>query len=200
VSKTDKQNGIRQGLLLEYITLGWNVVGVIVVIYAAIKASSIALAGFGIDSLIEILASAVVVWQLKTIEDKREATSLRIISIAFALLVSYVLIQIIHTLISHSHPQPSLPGVIWLAVTFIAMMMLAFGKGKVGNKINNTVLITESKVTRIDAYLAAAVLVGIGLNGLLSWWWADPLAGLVIVYYGLRESHHVWHEANDLSK
>lgn len=194
----EQKDGIRRGLMLEYVTLGWNVVGVGIVMYAAIAAGSIALTGFGIDSLIEILASAVVVWQLKGIEDNRETTALRVISVAFVLLVIYILSQIIHTLLTHSHPEPSIVGAVWLGVTFVAMMLLAIGKSKVGNAINNPVLLTEGKVTRVDAYLAAAVLVGISLNGLFGWWWADPVASLVIVYYGVREALHAWGEANEL--
>jgi divalent metal cation (Fe/Co/Zn/Cd) transporter len=193
-----QKDGIRRGLMLEYVTLGWNIVGVIIVIYAAIEAGSVALSGFGIDSLIEILASAVVVWQLKGIEDHRETTALRAISVSFVLLVIYILSQITHTLFTRSHPHPSILGAVWLGITFVAMMLLALGKSKVGKAINNPVLLTEGKVTRVDAYLAAAVLIGISLNGLFGWWWADPLAGLVIVYYGIREAHHAWGEAKEL--
>lgn len=174
-------------------------VGVIIVMYAAFKAGSVALTGFGIDSLIEILASAVVVWQLKGIDDNREATSLRVISVAFVLLVVYILSQIGHTLFTHVHPHASPIGVIWLGVTFVAMMLLAIGKSRIGKLINNPVLLTEGKVTRVDAYLAAAVLIGISLNGLFGWWWADPVASLVIVYYGIREAHHAWGEAKELA-
>lgn len=197
---TQKRDGIQNGLLLEYATLGWNVVGVFIVIFAAINAGSIALAGFGIDSVIEILASAVVVWQLKGIDDNREAVSLRVISVSFMLLILYIFIQNARTFLAHTHPHPSNVGVIWLAVTFVAMMLLSSGKSKVGKSLNNNVLLTEGKVTRVDAYLAGAVLVGLVLNGIFGWWWADPLASLVIVYYGFRESIHAWAEANLASR
>jgi divalent metal cation (Fe/Co/Zn/Cd) transporter len=195
----DKMQGIRQGLLLEYVTLLWNVVGVVIVIFAAIKASSVALAGFGLDSLIEILASAVVVWQLKGANERREAKALRIISVAFSLLAIYILLQAARTLTSSTHPHTSAIGIIWLSITFVTMLSLAYGKHKVGNKIQNPVLLTEGKVTLVDAYLAGAVLIGITLNALFGWWWADPLAGIVIVYYGIKESHHAWLEAKELA-
>lgn len=194
-----KQHGIRQGLQLEYITLTWNVVGVVIVILAAIKASSVALAGFGLDSLIEILASAVVVWQLKDVGERREAKALQVIAIAFAMLAIYILLQAIRTLLDKTHPHTSVTGIIWLGITFIVMLSLAYGKHRVGNKIQNTVLLTEGKVTLVDAYLAGAVLIGITLNAALGWWWADPLAGLVIVYYGIKESRHAWAEAKELT-
>ena len=197
-ASTPYAKGVRQGLKLEYITLSWNVIGMAIVLWAAISAHSVALAGFGLDSLIEILASAIVVWQLTGVGERREAKALHVIAIAFALLVIYILLQVAHTLLTRSHPQTSTIGMVWLALTFIVMLSLAYGKRQVGRKIQNPVLITEGKVTLVDAYLAGAVLIGITLNALLGWWWADPLAGLVIVYYGVKESWHGWHEAREL--
>ena len=186
---------LRRGLYLEYITLGWNVVGTVIVIAAAISAGSVALAGFGIDSLIEILASVVVVWQLRGSGQQRERTALRLIGLAFFALVIYVLFQSARTLLTQAHPQSSLLGIVWLAATLIAMLLLAWGKHQTGTALNNPVLLTEGRVTLVDAYLAAAVLVGLILDSLFGWWWADPIAALIIVYYGVREGWHAWHEA-----
>jgi len=180
----------RRGLRLEYVTLAWNVVGTVVVILAALAARSIALAGFGLDSLIEIFASIVVVWQLTGATADRERKALRLIGIAFALLSLYILAQSVRTLASGHHPGTSIGGLIWLALTVLVMLALAAGKRQTGNALGNLVLQTEARVTLIDAGLAAAVLVGIALNTTLGWWWADPLAGLVIVYYGAREGAH----------
>lgn len=192
-------NLLRRGLYLEYTTLGWNVIGAGIVIASALATQSVALAGFGIDSLIEIVASLVVVWQLKGVGQRREASALRLISLAFVGLVIYILAQSGHTLLTQTHPGTSVLGVIWLAATLIAMLLLAWGKQRTGTQLNNPVLITEGHVTLIDAYLAAAVLLGLILNRWLGWWWADPVAGLVIVYYGCRESWHAWHEAGQAS-
>jgi divalent metal cation (Fe/Co/Zn/Cd) transporter len=186
---------LRRGLYLEYITLGWNVVGTVIVIAAAISAGSVALAGFGIDSLIEILASVVVVWQLRGSGQQRERTALRLIGLAFFALVIYVLFQSARTLLTQAHPQSSLLGIVWLTATLIAMLLLAWGKHQTGTALNNPVLLTEGRVTQVDAYLAAAVLVGLILDSLFGWWWADPIAALIIVYYGVREGWHAWHEA-----
>ncbi|HTK07015.1 MAG TPA: cation transporter [Ktedonobacteraceae bacterium] len=186
---------LKRGLLLEYLTLGWNVVGVIIVIVAAFAAHSVALAGFGLDSLIEIFASVVVVWQLTGVDLKRERKALRLIGIAFLLLVIYILAQLVYTLIAGIHPATSIGGIVWLAVTFIAMLLLAWGKRVTGQKLKNEVLLTEGKVTLVDAYLAGAVLIGLVLNALVGWWWADALASLVIVYYGIREGIHALHES-----
>ena len=190
-----KEPLLTRGLRLEYLTLGWNVVGVVIVVLAAIAAGSIALAGFGIDSLIEIFASVVVVWQLNGVDQHRERRALRLISIAFFALVVYVAVQAGHALITQSHPATSLLGIGWLAATLIAMLLLSWGKHVTGRALNNPVLLTEARVTLVDAYLAAAVLIGLILNRVFGWWWADPLAGLVIVYYSFREGWHAWHES-----
>ncbi len=188
---------IKRGLLLEYITLGWNVVGVIIVITAAYMARSVALAGFGLDSLIEIFASIVVVWQLLGVNQNRERLAMRLIGTAFFVLAVYILAQIVVTLLTQTHPGPSIAGIVWLTATFVAMLLLAYGKHVTGKQLGNVVLMTEGHVTLIDAYLAGAVLTGLILNALFGWWWADPLASLVIVYYGIREGIHAWREEGE---
>jgi divalent metal cation (Fe/Co/Zn/Cd) transporter len=188
-----RQDLLRRGLWLEYVTLGWNVVGCSVVLVAAVLARSVALAGFGLDSLLEIFASVVVVWQLTgSATEQRERRALKLIGAAFLALAVYVLAQSIVTLVGQAHPATSPGGIAWLALTLVAMLALAWGKARTGGALNNPVLQTEARVTLVDAYLAAAVLIGLLLNAVLGWWWADPMAGLVIVYYGLREGWHAW--------
>lgn len=183
----ERQRLVRRGLTLEHLTLGWNVVGSVVILVAALIARSVALAGFGLDSLIEIFASVVVIWELTHASTEREAKALRLIGIAFLVLALYILAQSGYTLLRQSHPQTSPLGIIWLTATLAVMLLLAWGKKITGERIQNPVLITEARVTLVDALLAAAVLVGLVLNAAFGWWWADPLAGLVIVYYGVRE-------------
>jgi divalent metal cation (Fe/Co/Zn/Cd) transporter len=189
---TERAALLRRGLWLEYLTLGWNVVGSVVVIGAAFAARSVALAGFGLDSLIEIFASVIVVWQLRNIGQDRERTALRLIGGAFFALAVYILAQTAYMLITHSQPHHSPLGITWLAVTVAAMFLLAWGKSVTGRQLGNAVLLTEARVTVIDGILAASVLVGLVLNTLFGCWWADPLAGLVIVYYGIKEGLHAW--------
>ncbi|MBW4042712.1 MAG: cation transporter [Acidobacteria bacterium] len=179
---------LRRGLRLEYATLGWNVVGTVVLVLLAIRAGSPALAGFGFDSLIEIGASLVVVWELSGAPELRERRAMRLIGVAFALLAAYVVVQVVVVLVVARRPAPSPLGIAWTAVTFVVMLLLATGKLRTGARLGNPVLQTEGRVTLVDAGLAAAVLVGLVLNALLGWWWADPLAGLVIVYYAVREA------------
>jgi divalent metal cation (Fe/Co/Zn/Cd) transporter len=182
-----------RGLRLEYATLSWNVVGSVVVLGAAVAARSVALAGFGLDSLIEILASMVVVWQLRGGERDRERRALRIIGGAFIALAVYVAAQSTYTLATRSKPHHSPAGIVWLVATVAVMVALAAGKARAGRALANPVLQTEARVTMIDAYLAGAVLTGLVLNAAAGWWWADPLAGLVIVFYGVREGWGALH-------
>jgi divalent metal cation (Fe/Co/Zn/Cd) transporter len=183
----DDQVLTRRGLLLEYATLGWNVVGCWIVLISAYLARSVALAGFGIDSVIEIFASLVVVWQLKAINKDTEELAERLIGIAFFLLAAYLAVQSIVVLLAGFHPHTSPVGIAWLVLTAAAMFSLAYGKGRAGAALGNPVLQKESKVTVVDGLLAVAVLIGLVLDAALGWWWADPLAAFVIVYYGVRE-------------
>jgi divalent metal cation (Fe/Co/Zn/Cd) transporter len=166
----------RRGLALEYATLGWNVVGTVVLVLAAVASGSIALAGFGVDSLIEIVASAVVVWQLKgdAADASRQQQALRIIAIAFVLLAIYIAVQTALTLRARTHPGHSILGIVWLALTVVAMFALAAGKRSTGKRLGNRVLRTEAHVTLIDGALAIAVLAGVALNAAVGWWWAAP--------------------------
>lgn len=184
---------LRRGLRLEYATLGWNVVGVVVLAIGAIRAGSVALAGFGFDSLIEIGASVVVVWQLTGAGRDRERRAMNLIGGAFVLLVVYLLALVAYTVTAGGRPGQSSLGIAWTAATLCVMLALAFGKTRTGAALGNPVLQTEGRVTLVDAYLAAAVLIGLTLNAALSWWWADPIAALVIVYYAVREARDSLH-------
>lgn len=186
------QSLLRQGFVLEYTTLAWNVVGVVVLAAAAWIARSVALAGFGLDSLIEIGASAVVIWELSNVGDDRQRRALRLIGGAFTALAAYLLIQSTWVLVAGYHPHHSLLGIIWTALTAAVMFLLAAGKARTGAALNNPVLRTEGRVTLIDGVLAAAVLVGLVLNAWLGWWWSDPAAGYVLVYYAAREASSIF--------
>jgi len=183
---------VRRGFALEYATLAWNVAGIVVLAIAAVEARSVALAGFGLDSLIEIGASTVVIWELSGTGEQRRRRGLRLIGYAFAALAVYLLAQSTAVLATGYHPRPSRLGIIWTAVTAAVMFALAAGKARTGRALDNPVLRTEGRVTMIDGILAAAVLLGLVLNAALGWWWADPAAGYVLVYYAAREAREIF--------
>jgi divalent metal cation (Fe/Co/Zn/Cd) transporter len=183
---------LRRGLALEYVTLGWNVAGIVVLAVGAITARSVALAGFGLDSLLEIGASTVVIWELSGTGVERQLCGLRLIGYAFAALAVYLLVQSTVVLAAGYHPRHSTLGIIWTAVTAAVMFALAAGKARTGRALDNPVLRTEGRVTMIDGILAVAVLLSLVLNAGLGWWWADPAAGYVLVYYAAREVREIF--------
>lgn len=190
-SAADRARLLRRGFALEFATLGWNVAGVVVLAVTAVAARSVALAGFGLDSLIEIGASAVVVWELSGTGDRRRRRALRAIAVAFLALAVYLLVQSSWVLASGHRAAHSPGGIAWTAITAAVMVALAAGKARTGAALGNPVLSAEGRVTLVDAILAAAVLAGLALNAAAGWWWADPLAGYVLVFYAVREAHAI---------
>jgi len=192
VDETARTALLRRGFALEFVTLGWNVIGVAVLAAAAIAARSVALAGFGLDSLIEIGASTVVIWELSGTGQARQHRALRLIGCAFAVLAVYLLAQSTVVLAAGYHPRHSPAGIGWTAATAAVMFALAFGKARTGAALGNPVLQTEGRVTLVDGILATAVLAGLALNAALGWWWADPAAGYVLVFYAAREVREIF--------
>jgi len=177
----------RRGVALEVTTLAWNVVGVVVLAFLALAARSIALLGFGLDSLVEIGASTVVLWELANLQGDRERRALSMIAVSFAVISLYLAVQSTANIVDRAHPHHSPGGIAWTAATAVVMFALASGKARVGRAIDRQVLVREGRVTFVDGVLAVAILVGLSLNALVGWWWADPACTYVIVGYGARE-------------
>ncbi|HEY1446809.1 MAG TPA: cation transporter [Acidimicrobiales bacterium] len=186
--RTRRTRLLRRGRKLEAATLGWNIVGVVVLAFAAVQARSVALAGFGLDSLIEIGASTVVLWELADVGQARQRRAMRLIGFAFIALAIYLSIQSTAVLVVGFRPHHSPLGIVWTSITAAVMFGLAFGKARTGAALDNPVLRAEGRITMIDGILATAVLLGLLLNALAGWWWADPLAGYVLLYYAIREA------------
>jgi divalent metal cation (Fe/Co/Zn/Cd) transporter len=177
---------IRRGKQLEYATIGYNTLEGIASIIAGAMAGSIALIGFGVDSLIEVTSGAALLWRLHGDVDpdqreRRELLTLRIVGICFLALAMYVAVDSVRTLIGHHAPEHSIAGIVITLLSLMVMPVLARAKRRVGSAINSRALIADSKQTDLCVYLSAITVGGLLLNALLNWWWADPLAALVMV-------------------
>jgi divalent metal cation (Fe/Co/Zn/Cd) transporter len=185
---------LRRGLRLEYATLGWNVVEIGFLVVAAVGAQSVALAGFALDSFIEIFASLVVVAQLKgTADPIAEAKAVRRIGLAFFLLAVCITVQAMITVALGVRPDSSPLGIAWLTGTAVVMFGLAWGKARTGSELGNPVLSAEARVTLVDGALAVGILIGLVLNAVAGWWWADIAAGAILVVYGVQEGREHLH-------
>jgi divalent metal cation (Fe/Co/Zn/Cd) transporter len=193
-------SSLRTGKFLEYVTLGWNAIGVIVLVIAVQGIHSIALIGFGFDTLLEIGASIIVIWELNGTGDKRQTLGLKLLSIAFFALGIYIFVQSILNLLYRTLPGQSLLGTTWLLLTIVVMIILAFKKFKVGKFLNNPVLLTEGRVTLVDAALAFIVLLSMLFTALLGWWWLDSIGGLILMGYCFWEAIHIYQGLKTKSK
>ena len=174
---------VKRGRRLEYFTVGWNLLEAFVSLAAGLAAGSIALIGFGIDSLIETSSGVVLLWRLREGEEgeRRERLALKLVGWSLLGLAAYVGFEAARSLVLHEEPERSWPGIIIAALSLIVMPLLARAKRKVALGINSRALVADSKQTDICAYLSAILLGGLMLNAFLGWWWADPLAGLIMV-------------------
>jgi hypothetical protein len=192
VSSSERAALVGHGIRLEVATLAWNVVGVGVLATSALAARSVALGGFGLDSLIEIGASTVVIWELRGEDVQRSRRALRGIGLAFAALAAYLLVQGIIVLASRYRAGQSDLGLVWTGVTALVMWTLARAKGRAGRALDNTVLTSEAHVTMIDSILAATIFVGVGAHAMWGWWWADPIGGFVLAVYAVKECREIF--------
>ncbi|MFZ0391430.1 MAG: cation transporter [Calditrichia bacterium] len=173
----------KKGRRLEYITIAWNVAEALVSIISGIIAGSTALIGFGIDSAIESSSGSVLLWRLWDGQkgEEREKIALRLVGVSFLLLAAYIAYDAVKSIILMEAPEQSLPGIVIAALSLIVMPVLARAKRKVAGQLNSRALKADSRQTDICAYLSAILLAGLLLNAVFGWWWADPLAALVMV-------------------
>jgi divalent metal cation (Fe/Co/Zn/Cd) transporter len=188
----------RRGFGLEYASMAWMTVEAVIAIISGILASSIALIGFGLDSVIEFFAAAVVVWQLRgTVSEDRETRALRLIALTFFALAAYLAIEGITDLVGQHRPEQSAAGIAVTAAALGVMPLLALAKRRTGQQLGNQALIADAAESAFCAFTSAAALLGIGLNGWLGWWWADPAAAVVIAGLAVREGIEAWETDSD---
>ena len=180
--EASRAKAIRRGRRLEYVTVVWNVLEAVVSIGAGLAAGSIALVGFGVDSVIESISGGVLLWRLRDGEDgeRREPVALRLVGGSLLLLGAYVAFKAIQSLAAHQPPEASYVGIIVAGLSLAGMPLLARAKRRVAAQLGSRALEADSRQTDLCAYLSAILLSGLALNALFGWWWADPVAGLVM--------------------
>jgi cation diffusion facilitator family transporter len=188
---------LRRGIRLEWLTVGWNILEGVIAITAGAIAGSVALIGFGVDSAVETTSGAVLLWRLSaeargTLDEEAvervEHRAERLVGVAFLLLAAYVAFEAVRSLVTGEAPDASPVGIVLTAVSIAVMLWLAGQKRRTGEALGSRALVADSKQTYACWYLSVTTLVGLALNAVLGWWWADPVAGLVIVVFLLREA------------
>ena len=175
------------------VTIGYNLVEAVIAISAGAAASSVALIGFGLDSTIEVLSAAAVAWQFTRKDPERwEKGTLRVIAVAFFALAVYVTLTSVLALVGAVEVEHSTLGIVITAVSVVIMPFLSLVERRTGHELGSATAVADSKQTLLCTYLSAAVLIGLLLNTLFGWWWADPVAALVIVFFALREGVEAW--------
>ena len=185
-SPTERAAAARRGRWLQYLTIAWNSAECVVALMAGFLAGSIALVGFGFDSAIEVTSGLAALWRLRWDADeaRREAAerrTVRLIGACFLLLAAYVAYEGGHALIARQVPDHTTVGIVLAALSLVVMPVLVHFKRRVASRLQSGALEAEARQTRVCAYLSAILLAGLGLNSWLGWWWADPVAGLLMV-------------------
>ncbi|MEV1200769.1 cation transporter [Microbispora rosea] len=179
--------------LLVAATITYNVIEAVVAITAGTLASSVALIGFGLDSVVEVASASAVAWQFSAADHQaREKTALRIIAISFFGLAAYVAVDAVRTLLGAGEAGHSTPGLVLAAVSLVIMPVLSYAQRRAGRELGSASAVADSKQTLLCTYLSAVLLAGLALNSALGWSWADPIAALVIAAVAVKEGREAW--------
>lgn len=194
---TDRTALLKKGIRLEYLTVGWNSIEAIVAIVAGVFAGSIALVGFGLDSIIEVLAGSMLLWRLRmevvhnhahcAEAERAERRALRFVGVTFFLLAAYVTYESGRKLLNEERPEESLVGLALAITSLILMPLLSWAKFRVARTLGSRALEADAMDTAICSYLSLALVAGLGANALWGWWWADPIAALAMVPLMVKE-------------
>jgi len=191
----------RRGLFLEYVTVVYNALEAALSIVFGYLAGSIALIGFGLDSVVESLSGFILIWRLrqhgritKAEEQRVEKKAMKFVAVTFFILGFYILFQSVKKLVLQDMPDPSVPGIIIALVSLAVMPTLSIAKRRIGEQIRSGALIADAKETLACSFLSVALLLGLGLNYLRGWWWADAVAGIFIVLFLIHEGLESWRE------
>jgi divalent metal cation (Fe/Co/Zn/Cd) transporter len=194
----------RRALLLEYATIAWNLGEAVFTIALGVAAGSLALVGFGTDSIIEVFASSVVVWHVRPGHEfdrpERTRLALRLVAVAFALLAAILAVVAIRDLVTGRRAGESPVGIAYLGVTAVVMFALAAAKRRLAVRLDSAPLRSEASMTFLDGILSTATLTGLALNATMGWWWADPAAALVVAIAAANEARENRAEAAEIDE
>ena len=185
---------------LEYATIAWNVMEVVVTIALGIAAGSLALVAFGLDSVVEISASSVVVWQLRSRDGTRTARALGVVGAAFFALAAVLVVGAVTSLVEGRRPDESVVGAAYLALTAVVMFSLSFAKRRLGEQLGEHPLAHEARITFLDGLLATGVFLALLVNVAFGWWWADAIAAAMVGIVAIPEGLDAWRDSRDLSR
>jgi divalent metal cation (Fe/Co/Zn/Cd) transporter len=182
----DRITAARRGRRLEYFTIGWNSLEAIVAVAAGLLAGSISLVGFGFDSIIEVTSGAALLWRMSVDQDvhrreRNERLALRIVGLCFVVLAFYIAYESIGDLVRRHAAEHSIPGIVLACLSLIVMPLLARAKRKVGTTLASAAMHADARQTDFCTYLSAILLLGLLLNAVFGFWWADPLSALIMV-------------------
>jgi divalent metal cation (Fe/Co/Zn/Cd) transporter len=186
---------VQRARLLAWLGIGWHAIEAAIAVGAGVAAGSIALIGFGADSVVESVAGVVLLWRFggdRHSSETAERRAYRLIGLSFYLIAAYVAVEAVRQLVDGSHPEVSLVGIGLAAVTLATMPPLAIAKARVAERLGSAATRAEGRQNMLCAYLSAALLVGLGANALAGWGWADPVTALVIAGVAIREGRESW--------
>lgn len=200
-TSSERELAVTRALHLEYLTVGWNLVEGVIAVGAALLAGSVAILGFGIDSFVECASAVIMVWRLRVERTQRlseqrleqlEHRARQLVALSLFMLATYVSFDAADTLYTAARPAFSAVGVALLTVSLAVMLWLARAKRGVARALGSRAMQADAFQTTACWWLSLAALVGVGLNGLFGWWWADPIAALVIAALIVREGREAW--------
>jgi divalent metal cation (Fe/Co/Zn/Cd) transporter len=193
VSPADRARLGRRARLLAAASVSYNAVEGVLALAAGAVAGSVALVGFGLDSAIEVSSGLVILWQFRhRLPQSREQQALRLIALSFFALAAYVSVESVRALATGSRPDASRVGIALALASLLVMPFLAWAQRRTGRALHSSAVVADSNQTLLCTYMSAALLAGLGLNALAGWWWADPVAGLVIAAIAAREGLEAW--------
>jgi divalent metal cation (Fe/Co/Zn/Cd) transporter len=194
-SAPDRAALVRRAQLLAALGVAWHVLEAAVAILAGVAASSVALVGFGADSLVESAAGIIVLWRFaarRVTSEHAERRAQRLIGASFYMIAAYVAFEAVRSIVGGDEPSVSWVGIALAAVTALTMPPLAIAKGRVGTALGSSATASEGRQNMLCAYLSVGLLVGLGANAAFGWWWADPAVALVIAAVAVREGRQAW--------